>query len=418
MRGGRLWAALAAAAAVAGSTGTAGAQVDLIGPIRSAQEALVQRAHRAPIGLAELAVSDARTALAADSRALSAARTAASAAGARLRAARSRLAADQSSLGAVTAALAADAGRVARDRAGMGVIAVALYTGETTSLQPATLHALETDQKAVIEAGEVEAVASVLGRTLRSDLHAAEKATRRRTRLLGTVAGDGRAVRAAASVANRLSGRASLGEVTVAADSQRLAAGEARLATAEESLRADLASVAGPPAKGMSILGGSALTPRQLAGWYRSQGYADLTSAPVLQLATWYVKAGDAEGVRGDVAFAQAVLETGGFSSPDAVNLSNFAGIGHCDSCPSGWAFPSPRAGVVGQLQLLRIWSGAGTAPGGPGPVLAALTPSAQKESGCCATWESLTGVWATDPYYGAEILGIYQQILGWALSG
>ena len=54
------------------------------------------------------------------------------------------------------------------------------------------------------------------------------------------------------------------------------------------------------------------------------------------------------------MAFAQAVLETGGFSSPDAVDLNNYAGIGHCDTCGQGWAFPSPQAGVLGQLQLLR----------------------------------------------------------------
>jgi hypothetical protein len=120
--------------------------------------------------------------------------------------------------------------------------------------------------------------------------------------------------------------------------------------------------------------------------------------------------------VRGDVAFAQAILETGGFSSPDAVNLNNYAGIGHCDTCSTGWAFPSPRGGVDGQLQLLQIFAG-GTPPDPIAPVLAALVPSKESSLGCCSTWEALTGVWATDPTYGSQILSIYQQMLQFASS-
>ena len=385
--------------------------------IRQAQDALVEQAHKGAIGLAGLAVRAARATLASDTRALSAAESSASAAGAALAAAQSKLASDRAALGAAAAVLADDRAKVAADRAGMGVIAVALYTGETTSLQPSTLHALETDQQAVIEAGEVESVASVLGHALRSDLAAAARQERRWDRLSSAVAADRSAETRAARDAASSSARAALEEADVSSDQQRLAAADGRLAAAEAALHADLAAVSGPPVGGMSILGGSALSPAQLAGWYRAQGYADLTPTPISQLAAWYVQDGQEEGVRGDVAFAQAVLETGGFSSPDSVELSNFAGIGHCDSCSAGWAFPSPEAGVLGQVQLLRIWAGAGDPPGGPAPALPAITPQAQGEAGCCNTWESLTGVWATDPYYGSEILGIYQQILGWALG-
>jgi hypothetical protein len=385
--------------------------------IRQAQDALVEKAHSGAIALAGLAVGAARAALDSDTRALSAAESSAAAARSALAAAASKLSSDRAALAAAGVVREDDRAKVAADRAGMGVIAVALYTGETTSLQPSTLHALETDQQAVIEAGEVESVAAVLGDALRSDLAAAARADRRWDRLSAAVAADRTAETRAARGASSSSARAALEESVVTADQQRLAAADGRLAAADAALQADLASVAGPPAGGMSVLGGSALSAAQLAGWYQAQGYADLTPTPISQLAAWYVQDGQAEGVRGDVAFAQAVLETGGFSSPDSVELSNFAGIGHCDSCSAGWAFPSPQAGVLGQVQLLRIWAGAGYAPGGPAPALPAITPQAQGESGCCSTWESLTGVWATDPYYGAEILGIYQQILGWALG-
>ena len=168
----------------------------------------------------------------------------------------------------------------------------------------------------------------------------------------------------------------------------------------------------------LSVLGGSALDGAQLAGWFDAQGYEDLTSASIGQLASWYIQYGAEEGVRGDLAFAQAVLETGGFSSPDATDLSNFAGIGHCDTCDSGWAFPSPQGGVLGQIQLLRIFADSGPGPvGAPGPVLGALAAGKEMSAGCCSTIESLTGVWATDPAYGQQVLDIYAQMLSYVLA-
>jgi len=42
--------------------------------------------------------------------------------------------------------------------------------------------------------------------------------------------------------------------------------------------------------------------------------------------------------VRGDLAFAQAVLETGSFGH--ALD-NNYSGIGACDSCTSEFLFPT-----------------------------------------------------------------------------
>jgi hypothetical protein len=65
----------------------------------------------------------------------------------------------------------------------------------------------------------------------------------------------------------------------------------------------------------------------------------------VEDFARWFIEEGQAEGIRGDIAFAQAVLETGGFANNDSVLANNFSGIGHCDTCESGWRFPSPQMG-------------------------------------------------------------------------
>ena len=67
----------------------------------------------------------------------------------------------------------------------------------------------------------------------------------------------------------------------------------------------------------------------------------------------FYLSEGLAEGVRGDIAFAQAMVETGAFTSP-LTRHNNFAGIGTCDSCATGYDFESPQLGVRAQMQLLH----------------------------------------------------------------
>ena len=63
---------------------------------------------------------------------------------------------------------------------------------------------------------------------------------------------------------------------------------------------------------------------------------------------------GQAEGVRGDLAFAQSIVETASFGVAAG---SNYSGIGVCDSCTGGYAFPTPLDGVRAQIQLLRNYA-------------------------------------------------------------
>ena len=119
-----------------------------------------------------------------------------------------------------------------------------------------------------------------------------------------------------------------------------------------------------------------------------------------------------AEGVRGDIAFAQAVLETGGFANNDSVLANNFSGIGHCDTCPSGWVFPSPRLGVRAQIQLLKSYAIAG--PDYSRPL---VDRRLRGPAGCCEVWGDLTTVWATDPTYGPKVMLIYSDIVAHALA-
>ena len=74
-----------------------------------------------------------------------------------------------------------------------------------------------------------------------------------------------------------------------------------------------------------------------------------------------FVDEGNRYLVRGDIAFAQSIVETGWFNFPDygivKPQNNNFAGIGACDSCGNGFQFGSALSGVRAQIQLLRNYA-------------------------------------------------------------
>ncbi len=109
------------------------------------------------------------------------------------------------------------------------------------------------------------------------------------------------------------------------------------------------------------VLGPSFLTADDLAAFVRSRGYHPHISVPLKQLAQFYIDEGNQTGVRGDVAWAQSILETDGFNFPGSgalvgVKDNNFAGIGACDSCKHAFSFKTARLGVRAQMQLLRTY--------------------------------------------------------------
>ena len=397
------------------------AQVLDAATIHDEQRSVVSRNDQGPIQAAERAITQYQALISQDNQAISYDASAEKEAAAAHQGASSRLVSDTGALSDAQSALQAAAGRVADDRDRLRALAVGTYTGQLTNPQPSGSPTPNADQQAAIDVAEVSVVAGIVDRRLRGDLDSVVAGTRLRDRLTSAVAGDQQQLSVTAAAQGAAAARLTADNSTLTSDQGALSASNAQLKRAEAALTADLASLAGPsntPAGAVSLLGGSALNAGQLAAWYHWEGYADLTSVSIEQLASWYIQAGTREGLRGDVAFAQAVLETGGFSSPDAVDLNNYAGIGHCDSCASGWQFPSPNGGVVGQVQLLRIFATTSAPPpGAPGPVLPSLTVSQQHEAGCCPSVESLTGVWATDPTYGSQILSIYQQMLDFALA-
>jgi hypothetical protein len=172
-----------------------------------------------------------------------------------------------------------------------------------------------------------------------------------------------------------------------------------------------LASDTGPKRQWeLRIQGASVFTPDELAAWFATfQVMPTRARAPSADLARWFVEEGAAEGLRGDVAFAQAILETGSFTNLDTVDHNNYAGIGHCDSCPSGWTFDTPQLGVRAQIQLLKSYVFEQ-----PEYVNDLVDRRLRGPAGCCQTWSELSGVWASAGGYSAHIMRIYQQMLEW----
>jgi hypothetical protein len=164
------------------------------------------------------------------------------------------------------------------------------------------------------------------------------------------------------------------------------------------------------------ILGPSLLTAKQMADYVVANGGHPRITVPLEQLAADYLVEGNATGVRGDVAWAQSILETGSFANPgSAPDNNNFAGIGWCDSCKHGIDFPDARTGVRAQLQLLRIYVDPNfPEPDYKDPILLHGSLSLGFR-GRVQTWWDLWGTWATGALYGQRVYDIYEKMVAFA---
>ncbi len=158
-----------------------------------------------------------------------------------------------------------------------------------------------------------------------------------------------------------------------------------------------------------SILGPSTLTVTDLRAWWASTGRGQPVRLRIAigELITLYISEGDAEGVRGDMAFAQAVLETGHFTNTDTA-INNYAGIAHYDNAASGSAFRDPIIGVRAQIQLLKKFALGNNA--------SLTNPDVGVRAGASATtWGGLAGTWATATNYWTALSSLYTPMLEYA---
>ena len=136
-----------------------------------------------------------------------------------------------------------------------------------------------------------------------------------------------------------------------------------KLAVAEADILAEFFGMESSAAtEKTAIMGEAQATAQQMALFCRSKNSTpQLTSCSLEQLAEMFIEEGKAEGVRGDVAFAQSLHETGYFKFGGIVlpTQNNYAGIGALNGNATGQAasFPDPRTGVRAQIQHLKAYA-------------------------------------------------------------
>ena len=174
-------------------------------------------------------------------------------------------------------------------------------------------------------------------------------------------------------------------------------------------------------AAGDPVMGPTVLNAAEMATWLRSTGSSPRLSDSMTldQIAQMFVDEGTTENVRGDVAFAQAYIETGGFSAGGSDN--NFSGLGACDGCGGQNRFPNALEGIRAQVQLLKAYAGGGPLVNaaspywwGPDPMTAATKYARFGGTGSAPTWRAMGGgKWASDGGYSGKVLGTYDKMIG-----
>ncbi|WP_347549003.1 N-acetylmuramoyl-L-alanine amidase [Pseudalkalibacillus hwajinpoensis] len=160
------------------------------------------------------------------------------------------------------------------------------------------------------------------------------------------------------------------------------------------------------PDKGYKIEGKTVLTTEQMDSYVRSIN----PNAPLL--GALYASYSQRYGIRGDVAFAQAIHETNFFRFTGDVRpeQNNFAGIGATGGGTRGATFSSPATGVLAHIQHLYAYSSTASLPKGDEK---ADPRFGLVKRGSATTWQALNGKWAVPgTNYGQLVLTQYKKMV------
>ncbi len=152
----------------------------------------------------------------------------------------------------------------------------------------------------------------------------------------------------------------------------------------------------------MPILANQFLDADTMAEYALSKNANPKINCTMKELAQYFLEEGEAEGVRGDIAFAQSLHETGNFNYGNLVlpEQNNFAGLGATNNSAKGkgaW-YDTPRLGVRAQIQHLKGY--ATTTP--PVNEIVDTRYEVLKSAGLLGkrdTWKALSGSWAYPGY-------------------
>jgi N-acetylmuramoyl-L-alanine amidase CwlA len=176
------------------------------------------------------------------------------------------------------------------------------------------------------------------------------------------------------------------------------------------------------PKEGTPIQGEPVATVGQMVQFVLNSG-KDSGKEPRLncsleELARLYLEEGKIEGIKGDMAFAQAIKETNYFTfqRPDGTPSlvlpaqNNYCGLGATNNSEIGqgaW-FSTPQEGVRAQIQHLKAYASSESLKN------SCVDPRFHLVTrGCASRWEDLNGRWAVPGVgYGESIVDIHRRIL------
>ncbi|EKN70174.1 sporulation specific N-acetylmuramoyl-L-alanine amidase [Neobacillus bataviensis LMG 21833] len=155
-----------------------------------------------------------------------------------------------------------------------------------------------------------------------------------------------------------------------------------------------------------SILGPTRLSAEQMNSFVKT------VNPDALELGSFYQEFGEYYGIRGDIAFAQALHETNYFRFTGIVRSvqNNYAGIGATGADHPGASFADPKEGVLAQFQHLFAYASTAPLP----PQYPLVDPRFQLvERGSAPKWTDLNGKWAVPgKTYGQSILDLYERMV------
>lgn len=165
-----------------------------------------------------------------------------------------------------------------------------------------------------------------------------------------------------------------------------------------------------------SIAGEAVATAAQMIAYIKAKR-PDVEQS-VIDMIPLYLSEGKAEGIAGDIAFAQSCIETGNFAFPGetcAVTLgqNNFAMMGVTSTFAKGESFATPQLGIRAQIQHLKAYANSEALVG------ACVDPRFKYVSRGSTPYVEWLGQqenpngkgWATAKGYGDRILSVLAEI-------
>ena len=182
-----------------------------------------------------------------------------------------------------------------------------------------------------------------------------------------------------------------------------------------KAVKAAMSSVTVPETPFVTQISGVAqATADQMRDYIKAKNPAVAQS--VIDMIPLYLSEGAAEGIRGDIAFAQSCLETGNFTfkgSAVTLDQNNFCGMGVTQRGMKGNSFDTPQDGIRAQIQHLKAYAN------GEPLVNPVIDPRFKYVSRGCAPYVEWLGIqenpqgrgWANGAGYGKKILAILNSI-------